>query len=98
MRYPNLREIVWFQEEPRNMGAWTFIGRACATLLAERDAAAPLRRAPGAGQPGRGVADLHHARAGAHRRRGFARRAARSAKAVRLPLDGETGAPVAGAT
>lgn len=23
--YPNLREIVWLQEEPRNMGAWTYI-------------------------------------------------------------------------
>lgn len=24
-RYPNLEEIVWIQEEPKNMGAWTFI-------------------------------------------------------------------------
>jgi 2-oxoglutarate dehydrogenase E1 component len=24
--YPNLREIVWVQEEPRNMGAWTYVG------------------------------------------------------------------------
>ncbi len=23
--YPNLREIVWMQEEPRNMGAWTYM-------------------------------------------------------------------------
>ncbi len=23
--YPNLREIVWVQEEPRNMGAWFFV-------------------------------------------------------------------------
>ena len=23
--YPNLREIVWLQEEPSNMGAWTFV-------------------------------------------------------------------------
>jgi 2-oxoglutarate dehydrogenase E1 component len=23
--YPNLREVVWLQEEPRNMGAWTFM-------------------------------------------------------------------------
>ncbi|MGE0616222.1 MAG: 2-oxoglutarate dehydrogenase E1 component [Bacteriovoracia bacterium] len=23
-RYPNAKEIVWVQEEPRNMGAWTF--------------------------------------------------------------------------
>lgn len=24
-RYPNLKEIVWVQEEPKNMGAWSFI-------------------------------------------------------------------------
>lgn len=24
-RYPNVREIVWVQEEPKNMGAWTYI-------------------------------------------------------------------------
>ncbi len=23
--YPNLREVVWLQEEPRNMGAWRFL-------------------------------------------------------------------------
>ena len=25
-RYPNLREIVWLQEEPQNMGAWALHG------------------------------------------------------------------------
>lgn len=24
-RYPNLKEIYWIQEEPKNMGAWTFV-------------------------------------------------------------------------
>ncbi len=24
-RYPNLREVVWAQEEPENQGAWTFV-------------------------------------------------------------------------
>jgi 2-oxoglutarate dehydrogenase E1 component len=24
-RYPNVKEIVWCQEEPRNMGAWNFV-------------------------------------------------------------------------
>jgi 2-oxoglutarate dehydrogenase E1 component len=23
--YPNLREVLWVQEEPQNMGAWTFV-------------------------------------------------------------------------
>lgn len=25
--YPNLEEIIWVQEEPRNMGAWRFVAR-----------------------------------------------------------------------
>jgi 2-oxoglutarate dehydrogenase E1 component len=24
--YPNLREVLWVQEEPKNMGAWMFVG------------------------------------------------------------------------
>jgi 2-oxoglutarate dehydrogenase E1 component len=24
-RYPNIEEVVWAQEEPKNMGAWTFV-------------------------------------------------------------------------
>jgi 2-oxoglutarate dehydrogenase E1 component len=32
-RYPNLREIVWAQEEPRNMGAWTYIEPRLRELL-----------------------------------------------------------------
>ena len=24
-RYPNIEEVVWAQEEPRNMGAWTYV-------------------------------------------------------------------------
>lgn len=31
--YPLLREIVWVQEEPRNMGAWTFISPHLRDLL-----------------------------------------------------------------
>ncbi|WP_019155666.1 2-oxoglutarate dehydrogenase E1 component [Robertmurraya massiliosenegalensis] len=25
VKFPNLKEIVWVQEEPKNMGAWTFV-------------------------------------------------------------------------
>jgi 2-oxoglutarate dehydrogenase E1 component len=32
-RYPNLTEIVWAQEEPRNMGAWTYIEPRLRELL-----------------------------------------------------------------
>ena len=24
-RYPNAAEVVWAQEEPKNMGAWTYV-------------------------------------------------------------------------
>jgi len=24
-QYPNLKEVIWLQEEPKNMGAWTFV-------------------------------------------------------------------------
>ncbi|HVG23217.1 MAG TPA: hypothetical protein VND45_03605, partial [Thermoanaerobaculia bacterium] len=31
--YPNATEIVWVQEEPRNMGAWPFLHERLAALL-----------------------------------------------------------------
>ena len=31
--YPGLRELVWCQEEPRNMGAWTFVEPRIRTIL-----------------------------------------------------------------
>jgi len=31
--YPHLREIVWLQEEPRNMGAWTYMGSRLRDLV-----------------------------------------------------------------
>jgi 2-oxoglutarate dehydrogenase E1 component len=31
--YPNLREVVWVQEEPRNMGAWTYIAPRLTEML-----------------------------------------------------------------
>ncbi|HWC13877.1 MAG TPA: multifunctional oxoglutarate decarboxylase/oxoglutarate dehydrogenase thiamine pyrophosphate-binding subunit/dihydrolipoyllysine-residue succinyltransferase subunit [Actinomycetota bacterium] len=34
--YPNLEEVRWVQEEPRNMGAWTFIYSKLARELWER--------------------------------------------------------------
>ncbi len=35
-RYPNAREIVWAQEEPRNMGAWTFAEPRLRELAGDR--------------------------------------------------------------
>ena len=31
--YPNLTEVSWVQEEPRNMGAWTFVPRRLERIL-----------------------------------------------------------------
>jgi 2-oxoglutarate dehydrogenase E1 component len=33
-RYPSLRELLWVQEEPRNMGAWRFMRSHLAELAA----------------------------------------------------------------
>lgn len=35
-RFPNA-ELVWAQEEPRNMGAWTYIKPRFDTILRDRD-------------------------------------------------------------
>ena len=32
-RYPNVKELVWCQEEPRNMGGWTFMESRLENLL-----------------------------------------------------------------
>ncbi|MEX0639381.1 MAG: hypothetical protein WD094_02890, partial [Balneolaceae bacterium] len=31
--YKNLKEVVWCQEEPRNMGGWTFVKTRLTDLL-----------------------------------------------------------------
>ena len=38
--YPNLRDVVWLQEEPENMGAWDFMRPLLEEVIADR---APLR-------------------------------------------------------
>jgi 2-oxoglutarate dehydrogenase E1 component len=34
-RYPNLHEVVWLQEEPQNMGAWSFVAPRLRELLGD---------------------------------------------------------------
>jgi 2-oxoglutarate decarboxylase len=36
-RYPRARELVWVQEEPSNMGAWTFVAERLRRIAAGRD-------------------------------------------------------------
>ena len=64
--YPNLKEIVWTQEEPRNMGAWSVMQRRMPGAAA-RGRRARLRRPPAARQPRRGLRRRPHQGAGADR-------------------------------
>ncbi len=34
--YPNLKEVVWLQEEPKNMGAWSFISPYLTRIIGSR--------------------------------------------------------------
>jgi 2-oxoglutarate dehydrogenase E1 component len=50
-RYPNVRELVWAQDEPRNQGAWRFMAHHLRqhTLLPLRYAGRPESSAPATG-------------------------------------------------
>jgi 2-oxoglutarate dehydrogenase E1 component len=41
-RYPNAQEIYWVQEEPRNMGAWTFVEPRLRQLLVAMERPMPI--------------------------------------------------------
>jgi multifunctional 2-oxoglutarate metabolism enzyme len=56
--YPNLTEIVWVQEEPRNMGAWSVMQRRLPDLLPEGVELGYVGRPPRA-SPGEGYAVAH---------------------------------------
>ena len=54
-RYPNVGEVVWTQEEPRNMGAWDYLDEKLLALLPAdvglRYAGRPERASPAEGYP-----------------------------------------------
>ncbi len=56
--YPNLKEIVWCQEEPRNMGAWSVMQRRMPELVPEGVEMGYVGRPPRA-SPGEGYAVAH---------------------------------------
>ena len=64
--YPNLKQIVWAQEEPKNMGAWSVMWRRLPELIPE-GVELCLRRPPPARQPQRGLPGRAPLRAGADR-------------------------------
>ncbi len=59
-RYPALQEIVWVQEEPRNMGAWTFVEPRLRELASDRLEVRYEGR-PRRASPAEGYADKHAA-------------------------------------
>jgi len=56
--YPALREVVWLQEEPQNMGAWTFIAPRLQALLPD-GVALRYEGRPAAASPAEGKLDAH---------------------------------------
>ena len=56
--YPNLKEIAWVQEEPRNMGAWKVMSRRMPDVLPEGVDLTYIGR-PGRASPGEGYSGAH---------------------------------------
>ena len=60
-RYPRLEAIVWAQEEPRNMGAWTYVEPRLRELLSASERPLPVHYAgrPERASPAEGSLDRH---------------------------------------
>jgi 2-oxoglutarate dehydrogenase complex dehydrogenase (E1) component-like enzyme len=56
--YPNLKEIAWVQEEPRNMGAWKVMSRRMPDVLPEGVKLTYVGR-QGRASPGEGYSGAH---------------------------------------
>jgi 2-oxoglutarate dehydrogenase E1 component len=56
-RYPNVREVVWCQEEPQNQGAWYQIRHRLQTLVGKRELLYAGR--PPAAAPATGISKIH---------------------------------------
>ena len=97
-RYPNLREVVWCQEEPQNQGAWYQIRHRLQAVIGKRELLYAGR--PPAAAPATGITKIHEleqrglieaALSATHKEDG-----ARETK--RLTLTGGTQTPPAAAT
>jgi len=58
--YPNVEELIWLQEEPRNMGAWRFMRGKLVAQFGDRFPIHYVGR-PESASPAEGAADLHAA-------------------------------------
>ncbi len=57
--YPNLKELVWVQEEPKNMGAWTFMVQRLRELIKDRYPVRYIGR-PERSSPAEGSLEQHN--------------------------------------
>jgi 2-oxoglutarate dehydrogenase E1 component len=57
-RYPNVRHLRWVQEEPENMGAWTFVRGRIEQVLGDDYRFTHVSR-PESGSPAAGSATMH---------------------------------------
>jgi 2-oxoglutarate dehydrogenase E1 component len=55
--YPNLKDVVWVQEEPENMGAWEFVRSPLEGLVGDKRFAVIAR--PRSSSPAEGSAAMH---------------------------------------
>jgi 2-oxoglutarate dehydrogenase E1 component len=58
-RYPNLQELVWLQEEPKNMGAWAFMDGRLRDLVRDRGLDVQYIGRVERSSPAEGSLDLH---------------------------------------
>ena len=59
-KYPAARQLVWAQEEPKNMGGWTFVEQRLESLLPGCERAVSVGRSPSA-SPATGSYAIHQA-------------------------------------
>ncbi len=86
-------DIVWCQEEPENMGAWTFVDRRIEKVLAcvdQPDEAAALRRPPGSRKPRNRACQAPCGRANRPGRYGTERGRRVMATEIKVPTLGES--------
>ena len=58
--YPRAREVVWVQEEPRNMGAWNYLFPRLTNMIPRTSALEIISR-PDRSSPATGFYDMHQA-------------------------------------
>ena len=57
--YPNAAEVVWTQEEPQNMGGWTFVEPRLRVIIPEKTSLDYIGRTPSA-SPATGSYAIHN--------------------------------------